>query len=109
MVSSSKEHSIWFSDINFLVPTRTSFPCVVALTPFPGMASNLSGSRKDISLAFKPWKMASPKGCSEFFSAEPTRVKSSVSSIPPRALVSVKTGLPWVMVPVLSSTTVLSL
>ena len=50
--------------------------------------------------------MASARGCSEGFSREAATHRSSSSVTPGAGRQSVTTGLPWVRVPVLSSTTV---
>ena len=78
--------------------------------PFPGTASNLSGSGKFKFFSSARCTIASPRGCSDLFSTPAANNKISFSVNLCFDLLttnrSVKTGLPLVIVPVLSRTTV---
>ena len=88
--------------------STTVRPSTFARTPFPGIASNSSGSPTVTSRALAPATMASASGCSERLSAAAARARSSCRSKPSTCSTSVSCGSPRVMVPVLSSTTAVS-
>ncbi len=87
----------------------SSRPSTVARTPLPVIESNVITRASSMPRSLAPATMALASGCSLSTSAEATRRSSSVSSWPPTGTTSVSSGLPRVMVPVLSSTTVSSL
>ena len=91
------------------VPTRTCRPATVARTPLPVTESNPVAASRDRPRSRVPATIAAARGCSLSASAAATSPRSSVSAKSPTGWMSVRAGLPAVMVPVLSSTTVSSL
>ena len=91
-----------------LLPARTVRPPTSAVTPWPGVDSKLAtaGSTRPRTLAART--IASPTGCSLPTSAAATRASSSSASHPSAVMISRTSGRPRVIVPVLSSTTVVS-
>ncbi len=107
--SATKRSSVTFrSAISLRLPSRMIRPSCCASTPWPGIASNRVASSSVIPRALAPLTMASPSGCSEFFSATAARRSTSASS-PLAATTSVTEGCPLVSVPVLSKTTTCTL
>ena len=104
----SSESSIPLSRKIILFPVMISFPRTLAITPFPGVASNSFASSISMPSPRAFLTTASARGCSEFFSAEAASIKSSLSSTP-KTTISVTSGLPTVRVPVLSKATAFSL
>ncbi len=98
--------SMFLSFISLLFPRRTSFPCIRDIIPCPGIASKLSASYNFNFISDALPTIASPRGCSEPFSAEAANCSNLVSSRRPVGIISVITGFPSVIVPVLSNTTV---
>ncbi len=78
----------------------------MALTPFPVTASNSSAlySSRFSSFAFR--RIASPSGCSDPTSTLAATRRTSSFVCPIAGTISVTSGLPLVMVPVLSKTIV---
>ncbi len=91
------------------LPRSTCRPPTCATIPWPATASNRSGSSAATPRSAAAATIACPNGCSEPRSAEAAR-RSTSSSVQPGSTVtmSVTTGSPRVIVPVLSSTTVVS-
>ncbi len=81
-------------------------PSTMPVIPLPNTASNSFTSEKLMPIALHLFITASASGCPLPFSSVPAIRSSSVSVIFPNTIISVATGLPSVMVPVLSSTTV---
>src|SRR3990172_3245836 len=92
------------SAISFRLPRSTAAPSRLASTPWPGTAWKLSAARTSMPRAAAPRTIASPRGCSEFFSAAAASLSTS-SDVSSTASTSVTEGSPLVSVPVLSSTT----
>ncbi len=92
------------SAISLRFPRRTAAPLRLASTPWPGTAWKLSAACTSMPRAAAPRTIASPRGCSEFFSAAAARRRTS-SELPSAATTSVTEGSPLVRVPVLSKTT----
>ena len=92
--------------INRRVPINNCFPSTTDSIPNPGIASNVSELGISIFFSLIPSTIASASGCSEFFSAAPTKRNISSSLNPSATITSVNTGFPFVTVPVLSRITV---
>src|SRR5215204_22061 len=97
------------SSMSLRLPTSTVFPETVARTPRPVGASKASGSGTSRPRSFAPATIASPRGCSLRRSAAAATARSSSLERPFNGITSVRRGSPRVSVPVLSSTTVVSL
>ncbi len=109
--------------INFRFPSNISMPLYFTSTPCPGMALKNSGSVTLIPLSIALFTIASPRGCSELFSATAASCNScsSLNVLTSRAVgdglpiggvmvtMSVTSGSPFVSVPVLSNTIAWSL
>ncbi len=91
------------------LPTSSFLPSTDTLIPFPVTDSNSPGSVSFIPLSSAPCTIACPSGCSEERSAEATSRSNSSALLPLVGTTSVSEGCPFVIVPVLSSTRVLSL
>ncbi len=90
------------------LPISTSRPSTLLRTPLPVTDPNSSGSGIAMPSAAARRTIASPRGCSEPFSAEAANRSSSLPSVPD-ATISVTSGSPLVRVPVLSNTMVVTL
>ncbi len=88
------------------LPRSTCFPPIRDSIPRPGSAWNASSGSADMPRSSARFTIASPSGCSEPFSAEAASWSSASSLNPSVSTMSVTTGAPSVMVPVLSSTTI---
>src|SRR5215208_174540 len=97
------------SSMSLRLPTTTVFPQTVARTPCPVRASKVSGSGTSRPRSIAPATIASPRGCSLRRSAATATTRSSSPERPSKGITSVRRGSPRVSVPVLSSTTVVSL
>ncbi len=106
--SSMPSTSTPLASISARLPINSSFPRTEARTPLPVMDSNLSAFGMVTPGPDARRTMASPRGCSDPFSAEAARRRSSSSSIP-SVTTSVTSGSPRVNVPVLSNTIVSTL
>ncbi len=93
---------IFFSLKRILFPSNIFFPLYSATTPFPVIELNFFGLWILIFLFFAPFMIASPRGCSEFFSAIAAYINTSFSFPFSIAYISVTSGFPFVNVPVLS-------
>ena len=100
--------SIFFSVINFLFPSKISFPSILTSIPWPGIASNASIALSSKFFSSASLTIASPNGCSDPFSALAAKIRISSFEMS-LVIISVTTGLPSVIVPVLSKTIVLIL
>ena len=96
---------ILFSIINFLFPNKISFPSIVTSIPCPGTALKCSRLLNSKLLSSASLTIASPRGCSDPFSALAAKTNTSSSFIPLQ-IISVTLGFPSVIVPVLSNTIV---
>lgn len=92
--------------ISRLDPARIVLPSASAYIPEPIRAWNRVIFGMAIPRFSAPDTMASPSGCSDPVSAAAASRRSSSSFIPAAGTASVRTGLPFVTVPVLSSTMV---
>ena len=108
--SLTREKSIFFSSINFILPRKIFLPSIFPCTPKPGKASKSESVSSLRPRFFTSETTAWAKGCSEFFSREPASTsKWSVSNTAPGdKSTSATSGLPLVRVPVLSNTIVSS-
>ena len=89
-----------------MVPTFTSCPFILAATPFPGMVLKSTGSVKGKPRLPASASIASPSGCSLPFSTLAAICNNeSFCNSDENGIMSVTSGRPLVMVPVLSSTT----
>ncbi len=104
-VSSNSAGSGQCSSISLREPTSTRSPFTEAMTPLPRTAWNSCGSARVIPSTLARSTIARPRGCSEPRSAEAAACSTVLSSQPCTATTSVTSGLPLVMVPVLSKTT----
>jgi len=107
MVSGAE--SIPAVDSRRALPTRTSRPATRARTPCPVMESNAVASGTLSPRSRAPATIAVASGCSEDASTAATRANRSSGVNPSTGRTSVRAGAPFVMVPVLSSTTMSSL
>ncbi|MNE93892.1 hypothetical protein D3C80_1917970 [compost metagenome] len=73
--------------------------------PFPEIALKLSTFLNSKFLSSAPFTIASPRGCSDPFSALAAYINNLFSSYP-LVIISVTLGFPSVIVPVLSNTMV---
>ncbi len=88
------------------MPTRTACPSTTASKPRPATAVKYSGEAlRNRPRPCAPSIIAVARGCSEPCSALATRRNISCSRVPGSATTSVSSGLPLVIVPVLSSKT----
>ena len=110
------------SRINLRLPSKILYPSALASIPCPGIELNESGSASFKLRTSAPRTIASPSGCSEFFSAIAASrrtvsisiLESSESEDPftrhvSATITSVTEGSPFVRVPVLSNTMVCNL
>ena len=81
---------------------------MVPRTPLPWTASNPVTGARGMPRPAASSTTAPPRGCSEGFSRDAATHKSSSAVVSPRGYTSVTRGFPWVTVPVLSSTTVVT-
>ncbi len=88
---------------NSSFPKLTSVPFNIALMPNPEKDSNILGSTRSIPTISASFTIASPSGCSDAFSAEAAKNKRKFLSIFSASIISVTTGFPFVIVPVLSN------
>ena len=95
--------------IILLFPARHTFPFMFPEMPCPGICLKSSTGKKLILRFFASATIASANGCSESFSSEAAICSTSSSFFPFSVKISVTTGFPCVIVPVLSSTTVFRL
>src|SRR2546426_66058 len=95
--------------ISIRFPRRMWRSPIAARTPCPGMARKALGSSRARAFAVAARTMASPRGCSDPFSAAAASRSTPSSEIAPTGTTSVTDGRPFVRVPVLSNTTVVSL
>ena len=104
---SSAGITVWLS-INLMLPPVIRLPSRTALRPFPGRAekSDTSDGSFLSSSAFAITAFA--RGCSLLASRETATFKSCSLSYPFAAIISVTLGVPSVIVPVLSSATILT-
>ncbi len=91
---------------NARFPARHFLPSTTAVTPRPETAWNDSASGGVIFSSPASARTASASGCSEGFSSAAAVRRSSSRLTPSEGSTSVTRGVPSVMVPVLSSTTV---
>ena len=105
-ISSNFLRAIFLSCINFLLPNKIPLDSISTSIPWPGIATNLSILYKPKFFFSPSLTIASPRGCSEPFSALAAIFKSSSLLISPSVIISVTTGFPSVIVPVLSNTIV---
>ena len=90
------------------LPRSTVLPSTVHWTPRPGRASKVSASGIPTLASCAFFSMASASGCSEPFSAIAANFNTSFSVKAPKGFTSVTEGSPFVSVPVLSKTMVVS-
>ena len=93
--------------INFRLPPQRASPSNVPVSPFPGTAvksATSAPSCRPSSCARA--RIARASGCSLFFSRAYAMERSSSSETPAAGIISVTSGSPLVMVPVLSSATI---
>ena len=97
-----------FPVIKETLPPKIWWPFTVPSSPFPGRALNSSACRLVWSnfLLFPSSTIAFASGCSLFASSANARLNNSLSEIPSAGTISVTFGVPFVMVPVLSSATI---
>ena len=86
----------------FIFPPCTACPSTFALSPFPGIAAKSTASMIFILSSAALSFIAFANGCSLFASRLAASLKSSSSVFPFSGKMSVTTGAPLVMVPVLS-------
>ena len=87
------------------LPARQTLPSTLPWMPWPGICENSVTGRKGAPRRLASSTMARARGCSESASSEAAAVSSVSSETCACGARSVTTGWPWVMVPVLSSTT----
>ena len=104
--SESLSSMMFLSLISLLFPSRTSLPSILTAIPCPGIALNSSNDFNSRFFSSAFFTIASPNGCSDPFSALAASINNSSSEIS-SAIISVTTGFPSVIVPVLSKTIVL--
>ena len=90
--------------ITDLLPMRIDFPSQAPET-LPSCWTKSEASFKERFSALAPSTIAVAKGCSDFCSTEAESASNSSGFTFPKAITSVKEGLPEVTVPVLSKTT----
>ena len=95
-------------EINDTLPPSRWEPSTVPSSPFPTRAVKLSACNEAVSspLLFPSSTIAFASGCSLFASSANARLNNSLSEIPSAGTISVTFGVPFVMVPVLSSATI---
>ena len=91
------------------LPPSASAPSISARTPLPGRAVKPSVAPGSIPRLCAPLSTAFARGCSLRLSRVEAKRRSSSSLTPSAGITSVISGVPAVMVPVLSSTTVSTL
>ena len=91
------------------LPPSASAPSISARTPLPGRALKPSIAPGSIPRLCAPLSTAFARGCSLRLSRVEAKRRSSSSLTPSAGITSVISGVPAVMVPVLSSTTVSTL
>ena len=95
-----------FASINRRLPARQVSSPIRPTIPWPGICLKSLTGRKESPSFSASVTIASAKGCSDSFSREAAICSSSFEWIPSLQSIFVTTGVPWVMVPVLSRTTV---
>ena len=88
------------------LPTNSECSSTLPAIPNPGRVRYSVTGCKESFCSPAQARMASASGCSDCFSREAVQRISSSDVVLPQVTISVSTGCPWVMVPVLSSTTV---
>ena len=97
------------SSISFLLPIKTVLcPLILAFIPLPVIASKCSNADSLSPSASAFLIIASASGCSEPFSTLAARANTSFSLYPSAGIISVTSGCPLVIVPVLSKTITLT-
>ena len=105
-VSAMPDVSIPSSLMRLSFPAKYEVPPISAFAPFPNKARKFPAASWVTPRFSASAITASAKGCSLPASIDAAFDKSSSSDTPPAGIISVTTGLPSVMVPVLSITTV---
>ena len=88
------------------LPARKRLPWISPRIPFPGMAWKFSTGHRGMLRRSASVTTAAARGCSDSRSSDAAAHSSSSAVVWPKGYTSVTWGAPWVMVPVLSSTTV---
>ena len=97
-----------FSEMNFTLPPRSAEPFSFAESPLPGRAVNSSVSCGAAPFSEQYAMTAEASGCSLRDSSAQAELSSSPRVTPAAGITSVTAGSPFVMVPVLSSATMLT-
>ena len=92
--------------MSWAFPITHTVPSYTPATPPPGIWRNSLASATRRAMLSARETIARPSGCSDFFSRAAATRSSSFASTPVAHSMSVTSGEPLVMVPVLSSTTV---
>ena len=91
------------------LPPVNILPSALAVRPFPATALNSLTSSAETPFSSPYLRTAFARGCSLFFSSAYASRSNSSSATPSAVMISVTSGCPLVMVPVLSSATICTL